>query len=73
MKPGECDPSEAAASAAVSRVPVSRTASQARNPSASSTSGCSRTTPRRVSRADGDNRMVSVITPQTLAAEVRPE
>jgi hypothetical protein len=59
--PGALASSAAAANAELARAPVSRTASQARRPSASSTSGCSRTTPRRVSSADGDSRAVNVI------------
>ncbi|GAB3869815.1 hypothetical protein GCM10029964_002880 [Kibdelosporangium lantanae] len=61
----------AAASAALARAPVSRTASHCRRPRASSTSGCSRTTPRRVSRADGDSRAVSVICGEVTPASLR--
>ncbi len=64
--PGGPAGSPAAASAALTREPVSLTASQARSPSASITSGCSRTTPRRVSNADGDRRAVSEITASSL-------
>ncbi|GAB2651430.1 hypothetical protein GCM10027271_06470 [Saccharopolyspora gloriosae] len=48
---------------------MSATASHGRNPNASSTSGCNRTTPRRVSAADGDKRTFKVKdgTPPTLA------
>jgi hypothetical protein len=59
--PGTPVSSAGAASAALTRAPVRRTASQARRPSASRTSGCNRTTPRRVSSADGVCRTVSVI------------
>lgn len=51
----------AAASAALTRALVSRTAYHGRNPSASSTSGCSRTTPHRASSADVVSLMVRVI------------
>jgi len=67
----------AAASAAVDRAPVNRTASHGRNPSASSTSGCSRTTPRRASTAEVLSRAVSVIcgaltTSEPTARQLRP-
>jgi hypothetical protein len=51
----------AAASAALNRAPVSRTASHGRKPSASSTSWCSRTTPRRASSAEVVSLAVRVI------------
>ncbi len=58
--PGAAPAGAGAASATLTRAPVSRTASQARSPSASSTSRCSRTTPRRVSNADAVCRTVRV-------------
>ncbi|OAP26787.1 hypothetical protein A4R44_02775 [Amycolatopsis sp. M39] len=59
--PGVASSAAGAAKAALRRAPVRCTASQARRPSASSTSGCSRTTPRRASSADGVCRTVRVI------------
>ncbi len=57
--PGAACP--AAASAALHRAPVSRTASHGRKPRASRTSGCSRTTPRRASTAEVVSLAVRVI------------
>ena len=59
----------AAASAALTRAPMSRTASHGRNPRASSTSGCSRTTPRRASNAEVLSRAVKVICGALTASE----
>ena len=58
-------PSAGATSAVVTRAPVSATASHDRRPSASITSGCSRTTPRRKSVADAASRATSVISGAT--------
>ena len=66
--PGATPGAAGAASAVVPRAPVSVTASQDRRPSASSTSGCSRTTPRRASAADGATRT----TRETLGSCTRP-
>ena len=60
-------PAAGATSAVVTRAPVSVTASQDRNPSASITSGCSRTTPRRASAAEAATRATRVIESLTPA------
>ena len=74
--PAPAGPSAGATSAVVTRAPVSVTASQDRRPSASITSGCSRTTPRRASAAEAASRATRVIeaalTRRTLSPASRP-